>query len=108
MIKPHSLLPVGLLAAFHRLSLAFGLVAGTVAGTLGLHVGNSGVVEYLNGTTVERSLQFVFTESAARLVEVRDIELVIDSEFMSYLLLLGAVTCVLQSEQFGYLNDFSL
>ena len=28
--------------------------------------------------------------------------------YTAHLLLLGAVTCVLQSEQFGYLNDFSL
>ena len=84
----HSLLPVGLFAAGYGFFLSLCLVASLISGTFCLHCFDGGIVENLNGATLDGILQFFFAESLARLIEVRDIEFIIHAKVVAYHFLL--------------------
>lgn len=96
----HSFLPVGLFTTFHSLLLPRRLITGFVAGTLGLHGLNGCIIKDLNGTALHCFQQLFLTKSLTRLIEVRDIKLIIHSQLMTDKLLLATVDRVLQSQQF--------
>ena len=84
----HSLLPVGLLTAGDGILLLFCLIACLVSCTLSFHGLDGSIVENLDGATLDGSLQLLFSESLARLIEVRDIEFIIHTKVVAYHFLL--------------------
>ena len=79
----HSLLPVGLFTTGHSLLLTQSLVTGFVTGSFGLHGFDRLIVKNLYGATFHGVLQFFLAKGFARLIKVRDIELIIHSQFMA-------------------------
>ena len=84
----HSLLPVGLFTAGYGFFLSLCLVASLISCTFCLHCLYGGIVENLDGATLDGILQFFFAESLARLIEVRDIEFIIHAKVVAYHFLL--------------------
>ena len=94
----HGLLPVGLLAAGHGLALPLGLIAGTITGAFGLHRVDGGIVQNLDSAPPQRLLKFLFTKSTPGLIEIRDVELVVNSQFVPYLLLPGTIAGIFKPQ----------
>ena len=103
----HSLLPVGLLTAGDGILLLFCLIACLISCTLSLHRLDGGIVENLDGATLDGILQFLLAESLARLIEVRDVEFIIHAKVVAYQFLLQTVAGILQAQQLSDFLDFS-
>ncbi len=73
----HCFPPVGGFSAGNGFSVLLGLVTFLVACSFRFHVGNGLFVEYGNGSTTYCFVQFFFSESLARLIEIADVKLVI-------------------------------
>ena len=73
----HCFLPVGGFSAGNGFSVLPGLVTFLVACSFRFHVGNGLFVEYGNGSTTYCFVQFFFSESLSRLIEIGDVKLVI-------------------------------
>ena len=65
----HGFLPVGG-SVVECLLFSYGLIAGFVARTFGLHVGYGGLIENLDCTTTNGFLQFFFAKSLTGFVEI--------------------------------------
>ena len=103
----HCLLPVGLLTAGDGILLLLCLIACLISCTLSLHGLDGSIVENLDGTTLDSLLQFLFAESLARLIEVRDVEFIIHAKVVANLFLLQTVACVLEAQQLSDFLNFS-
>lgn len=73
----HCFSPVGGFSAGNGFSVLPSLVTFLVACSFRFHVGNGLFVEYDNGSTTYCFVQFFFSESLARLIEIGDVKLVI-------------------------------
>ena len=89
------LFPVGGTIVYGFLFL-HGLVARLVASAFFLHGRYGGIVEYLDGSTTYCVVELFLTKGFSLYVEVRDVELEVHPQLMSYLLLLETVPAFLR------------
>ena len=71
----HCLLPISHLARLYRTSFSLRLIAFLITSKLRLHIRNSSIIEYLDGSTIDSLIEFGFTESLTRHIKVGYVKL---------------------------------
>ena len=106
------LMPRFLLPAFPIPSIAGGplasLISRLVTSPLFLHGSDGGIVEHLDGATLDCFAQFLFAERLAGFVEVGDIELIVHPQLVADEFLFATVDRIFLAQQFPDFLQFFL